>query len=204
MAVGDIYCIKMFQTYLSQNALNVWFYEQVTTGVLDEAEALFKAFDTDVLLHWIDTVTNQVDLIRLEVFNPAAPADFFDGAPVHNQGTRVAPAGQRSPSYAAFGFRSNRAGPGTRASFKRFTGLMEPDIDANSLQPAFTGLLAISNLITVMAQVSEESGVDASFKPVQVKHPVPLFVPVVKNFEIINWSVPFLTSQVSRKAPAGT
>lgn len=204
MAIGDIYILKMFQTLYSQQMLNVWFYEQVTAGTVDDAEGLFEAFDSDILVEWAGVVTSQVDVTRVEVFNPEIPTDFFDGTPTNNQGTRAAGAGTRSSSYVAAGFRSNRAGPGSRASYKRFSGLSETDMDANSLQASFLDLPAVGNLQAAMANVIELSGADSSYKPIQVKHPVPLGIPVVVNFGITSWSVPYLTSQVSRRAPAGT
>lgn len=204
MAIGSIYCVKMFQTLFSQQVLNVFFYRQTIPGTPEDAEGLFLAFDEDVLSDFVGTVINQLDIIRLEVFDPEVPSDFFDGVPVNNQGTRSFVAGQRSPSYTCFGFRSNRAGPGSRASFKRFSGLQEADIDANSLQPSFTGLAAVVALQDALAVSITDGFTGGVYQPVQVKHPVPLGLPVVENFEITSWSVPFATSQVSRKPPAGT
>ncbi len=204
MAVGDVYCLKMFQTLYLQNVLNVFFYRQTLPGTPDDAEGLFRAFDEDVLSDFVNCVLNQLDIIRLEVFDPSNPTDFFDGSPVNNVGTRVAAAGNRSPSYLSFGFRSNRAGPGTRASFKRFAGLQELDIDANSLQPSFTTLPAVIDLTAALGVAITQGGAGAVYQPVQVKHPVPLGIPVIENFEITSWSVPFATSQVSRKPPAGS
>lgn len=204
MGLGTFYCLKMFGTLYAQNTLNVFFYEQASSGTPSDAEGLFEAFDEDVLNHWTGSVLNQTDIIRVEVFAPSDPSDFFDGVPVNNQGLRAAPAGERSPSYAAFGFRSNRAGPGTRASYKRFCGLAEEDMDANSLQPSFTGLAAVVALQAALGTVISQAPTGALYKPIQVQHPVPLGFPPVKNFDITTWGTAYLTSQVSRRAPAGT
>ena len=198
------YCVKMFQTLYSQQLLNVFFYRQTVTGSPSDALGLFQAFDEDVLSDFVGCVLDQLDIIRVEVFSPEDPTDFHDGTPTNDQGTRTAAAGNRSPSYLAFGFRSNRAGPGTRASFKRFGGLQEPDIDANSLATGFTTLAAVVALQAAMAQSITSGGSGGIYVPIQVKHPVPLGLPVVENFLITSWGVAFATSQVSRKPPAGT
>lgn len=198
MAIGTVYCLKMFQTLYLQNVLNVFFYRQTTSGVPEGAEGLFEVFDERILSVFVETVIDQLDIIRLEVFDPEVPSDFFDGAPVNNQGIRSAGAGQRESSYSCFGFRSNRAGPGTRASFKRFSGLTELDTDANALVSGFT---TDSDVIELQQRLGDAESITNSpaYQPVQVKHPVPLGVPVIENFDITNFGVPFLTSQVSRK-----
>lgn len=204
MSLGDIYCVKVFQTLYSQDVLNVFFYEQSSTGTPDDAEGLFEAFDAEVLSDFVGCVSDQLDIIRMEVFRPSTPTDFFDGAPSNNKGLRSAPGGDRSPSYLSFGFRSNRAGPGTRASFKRFAGLIESDMDANSLSATFLALAPVIALQGVMGDEIDDGVTGPSYIPIQVKHPVPLGFLPIKNYDITSWSLPFLTSQVSRKPPAGT
>lgn len=202
MANGDIYCLKMFQTLYLQNVLNVFFYQQDGIGTPEDAEGLFEAFDVEVLSNFVGCVADQLDVIRLEVFRPEVPSDFFDDAPVNNQGLRSPPAGQRSPSWAAFGFRSNRAGPGTRASFKRFAGLLEGDMDANALGSSFTTLTAVVDLQAAIGANIDNGTGGAQYRPIQVEHPALLDVPTVKNFDIQSWGTTFLTSQVSRKPAA--
>lgn len=204
MPIGTIYQVKQFGTLYSQNTLNVWFYEMTADGAPDDAEGLFDAFDQDILVHMVGTVLDQYDILRVEVFAPAVPTDFFDDVPVNNQGTRSTITNERSPSYSAYGLRSNRAGPGTRSSYKRFSGLQEADMDANSLKGTFTGLQAVLDLAQAMGTTINASGGGAVYKPVQVKHPIVLDVAPVKNFDIDNWGTAYLTSQVSRRAPAGT
>ena len=204
MPVGTIYCVKMEGTIFSQEMLNVFFYEETIPGVPDDAEGLFDAFDQFILAQWKFTVTNQVDILNVEVFAPLTPSDFHDGQPANNKGTRTAPAGERMSSYNCFSYRSNRAGPGTRSSFKRFSGLMESDQDANSLSASFLAIPEVGFLADNMGGVIDDGAAGATYKPVQVKHPVPLFFAPVKNFDITSWGGAFATSQVSRKPPAGT
>lgn len=204
MAIGTVYCVKAFGTIYAQNMLNVYFYRQETDGVPSGALGLFDAFDNEVLAAWAQSVVDQVDIINLEVFSPFAPSDFQDGAPVNNKGDRAITIGERSPSYLAFGFKSNRAGPGSRSSFKRYCGLQEDNMDANSLNTAFTTNADIVALQAVLGEEIDDGLTGASYVPVQVKHPVTLFVAPVVNFDITNWGTAYLTSQVSRRPTAGT
>lgn len=203
MAVADIYCVKMFGDYLGQAFLNVFFYEQVLTGSPSDALGLHEAFDEDVLVDWVDTVVSLVGISNLEVFQPENPTDFHDGQPGNNVGTRAVTSPARTAAFEAFAYRSNRDGPGSRASYKRFVGLSEEDTTGNLLEAAFLAIPAVVALATSMGQVIASGGPGATYKPIQVKHPVPLGIPVVKNFDIISWLPPYLTTQVSRRSPSG-
>lgn len=203
MAINDIYQVKVFQTYLSQNVLNVYFYRQITTGSPDNAEGLFEAVDAQILSEQMQIMNNSYDVPAMEVFQPAVPTDFFTARPTNDTGLRVVAGGDRSPAFVAFGYRSNRAGPGTRSSFKRYAGMIDQDMDGNLLNPGFTSLPQVIALQAALGADIDDGASGALYEPVQVKHPVLLNVEPTVNLDIDSWFDPYLTSQVSRRSPTG-
>lgn len=198
MAVNDTYVLKMKQSMFTQSILNVFYYTQVvaTADPKTPSELLFDAFDASVLSVWKTAFITSISIEEVEVINIATPADTFAATPTNNTGSRAIGDNLRAPTWIAAGFKSNRAGAGTRAAFKRFAGLGEVDIDDNSISPAFVTLAA--GLQAAMADLLGTVGVNM-FQPVQVQSGWLLgFAPVV-NFNITSWNDPKLTSQVSRK-----
>lgn len=200
MAIGDIYCIKMFQSYFTQECLNVFTYRQ--TGValpgLSDAAGLFEAFDLDVLSDWIGMVSTSISIPEMEVFQIADSSDNHIATPTNDTGIRALADNLRAPSWVAAGFKSNRVGTGSRSSFKRFAGIGEIDINDNVLANSFITLAATVALKASMAAVIEAAG-GSEYQPIQVKSGWVLDTPPVENFEITSWVDPKLTSQVSRK-----
>lgn len=200
MAVGDIYVIKMKQVYFTEVILNVFFYRQNSIVVpgLTDADGLFEAFNRLVLAQWDDMVNTSISITELEVFSIEFPVDNFVGTPGNDVGKRVIADNLRAPSWIAAGFKSNRAGPGTRSSFKRFAGLGEVDIDDNSISPAFIALAGTQGMVTLMGIPIATTG-GSEYTPVQVKSGWVLGVAPTENFVLTSWIDPKLTSQVSRK-----
>ncbi len=200
MATGDVYVVKMFQTYFTQACLNVFFYRQGfdAAPAVSDAQGLFEAFDEEVLSQWKGMVSTSMSIVNMEVTNILSPTDSFFGTPVNNVGTRALGDNLRAPSWIAASFKSNRAGSGSRSSFKRFAGIGEIDIDDNVIAPSFVSILSVQNLKQVMGDFIDSTG-GSAYDPVQVKSGWRLgFLPVI-NFNINTWADPTLTSQVSRK-----
>lgn len=197
-AVGDVYIIKQKQISGGQDILNQYFYEMTTVGDADGANELFNTFDDDVLSLLIDCVQDDMKTLALEIFNIQFPTEFREALPDNNTGTRVATAATRVPTYLAFSYRSNRNGPGTRRSYKRFAGLLEADIDTNVLSSSFLAIPEVDTLRNILGLALTGSG-GGVWRQVQVKSDwVAGFAPTV-NFNTGSWQDPVLTSQVSRK-----
>ena len=200
MASGDVYVVKMFQSYFVTDILNVFFYRQGfdASPAVSDSQGLFEAFDEEVLLEWSGMVSTSISIFNMEVVNILTPTDSFFGTPINNVGLRAIGDNLRAPSWVAASFKSNRAGAGSRSSFKRFAGIGELDIDDNSISPAFVAIPAVQNLKQVMGDFIDATG-GSAYDPVQVKSGWRLgFAPVI-NFDLNTWADPTLTSQVSRK-----
>lgn len=198
MAVGDVYAVKMHTEFLLQAMLNVFYYRTQVQVAAEGATELFAEFDADVLSDWDGTVIDGVTLPLLEVFKIADPFDFFSAVPVNNQGLRADIATERLPSWVTFSYKSNRAGPGSRSSYKRFTGMTEDDQQANVLSPAFLALAPVLALqSSLAADLTSPAG--SIWEPVQVAGGWVLGSLPTVNFAIDNWLIPTLSSQTSRK-----
>jgi len=198
MALGEIYVIKMHTLMFAEEMLNVFCYEQSMSDGTPGAPKLNVAFDSVVLLEWINTVHTSIDITALETFAIANPVDFDSVTPTNSQGTRPFVGGNRAPSWVAFSYKSNRAGAGTRSSYKRFAGILDEDVNANSLDSSFEGLAAVANLQDRLGNSIAFDGGNA-FVPVQTKSGWIVGFPPVKNFNITSWQNALLSSQVSRK-----
>lgn len=198
MADGEVYIIKMFGTVTAEDFLNVFYYRQEAGPNIQSATDLFNEFDSVVLSEWVGCVHDDTSVNVLEVFAIDTPSDFFSTTPTNSQGLRNWTGDERSPTFLAFSYKSNRKGAGTRSSYKRFAGLLEGDINANQLTATFLGLTPVQDLQQVMADVLVSAG-GTPFQPVQVKSGWVLGAAPVVNFDITAWNVPTLTSQVSRK-----
>ena len=198
MAVDDVYVIKMKQIANAQEMLNQFFYAVSVDEGSDGAKELFDEFNTDILADWVDCVQDDQKVTSLEVFNIGVPTKFWEALPTNNTGTRAATNATRVPTWTSFGYRSNRNGAGTRRSYKRFAGLLEVDIDYNTLSAAFLAIPEVDALRnTLGTKLVGVSG--GEFLPVQISAGwVPGVTPVI-NFGLTSWQDPVLTSQVSRK-----
>ena len=198
MAVGDIYVVKQKASYLAQQILNVYYFEQTTEVGDTDAFALWEAFDNDILTNLVPLVSDNYFVTSVEVFQIAEPEDFFEQAPTTNQGLRVIAVNDLMPSYVAFRYRSNRAGAGSRRSYKRFAGIGDADVNANGLSGTFLGLPNISLLADALGSAIS-AGAQSVYTPIQVKSGWVLGFAPIKNFVITNFELPVLTSQVSRR-----
>lgn len=199
MAINQHYSVKLFGTVLGQNFLNTFAYRQYADAAGPYASDLASQFDANVLFPLSGATGDYVSYDRLEVFAIENPTDFKDRTPNNATGGRsILPAGQ-PPSYTAFGTRSNRAGAGSRASYKRFVGMAEDDSDGNTLTSVF---LALPSVIALIAAIGDTvvSGSGNAWIPVQLAAGWLLGVPPVENFVINAYGIPYLTSQVSRRA----
>lgn len=199
MAANEVYYIKVFSRLLGQAILNTYAYKQVTGVAALNAAQLHNLFNSFVQPHVRGIAPDTMDIDNVEVFSINNPTDFHDGPPSNTTGARAILPADMLPSYTAFGFRSNRAGAGTRSSYKRYAGMGEGDVDGNDLSAAFKIIPSVVSL-TVALGTGFVGGAGEIFDPVQIKSGWLLGVPPVVNFFITSYAVPYLTSQVSRRA----
>jgi hypothetical protein len=198
MSVGDIYVVKQHSTMFVESMLNVYFFRQQSQVGGEGAEGLFEGVDAAIMANWIDCVHTQITTTNLEIFAILNPTDFFDATPDNSVGTRTVANIDREPSWVAFSFKSNRAGAGSRSSFKRYAGLQNADISGQLLDTTFVELAAVEALQAALGNaVASVAG--STFVPIQVASGWKVDVSVTENFLLTDWQSATLTSQVSRK-----
>lgn len=198
MTIGEHYSVKLFGDYLGEAFLNTFAYRQTAGIATNSAQQLSTQFDSSVLFDLADSVGDQTNYTRLEVFAIETPSDYSDVVPANSTGTRVFSGGTLSPSWVAFGFRSNRAGAGTRASYKRFCGLGEVDVTENSLASTFISRASVIALRAALSQTLAFVGGN-TWVPVQLLSGWTPGSSPTENFGIIDYGIAYLTSQVSRR-----
>lgn len=199
MTVGDVYTLRLKSTALGQECVNVFYYRTTVDAGGASAANLVGIWD-DFVQQWVaGSVGDYVAFNEIEAFAINNPVDFVSTIPPFPTGSRAIGVASQSPTYAAFGMRSNRAGAGSRSSYKRISGLGEGDMEGNSLTALFLGIPAVVNLQANMAALLAGAGGNF-YEPVQVKSGWTLGVAPIVNFVITNWGIPYLTSQVSRRA----
>ena len=195
---GEVYVLKAFQSLGGINILNVYYYRLVSGSAPDPAEELFTAFDGGLLDEFIDCVSENLSINNVEIFEIATPTEFFSAEPTNNQGTRTDTVANRMPTFNAFSYKTNRAGAGTRSSYKRYCGLLEEDVGGNALSASFKALAAVVALQSAIGDNLISSGGN-EYEPVQVKSGWSIGVTPVVNFVIEQVQPATLSSQVSRK-----
>lgn len=198
MTIGEHYFVRLFGTVIGQQFLNTFAYRHISGPGSDVAEDLVDQVNNQIVAALAQCTGTYNDFDRLEGFSIETPTDYFDRVPLPLQGSRTILTAQMPPSYTAFGFRSSRAGAGSRSSYKRFCGLSEDDSDANDLTATFLALVVTSGLKQKLEEVL--TGLAGNiFQPVQLKSGWTLGVPPIENYAIVQYGLPYLTSQVSRR-----
>lgn len=199
MTVGDHFVVKLFGDLISQEFLNVFTYRQTAGSAPLPADDLGSMIDTSIVARLANCIGTYVGLNRIETFGIENPSDYDDRAPTDINGNRSFATENVPPSYTAFGYRSNRAGAGTRSSYKRFCGLGETDVTGNTLAASFLVLEAAAGLQDILSSALIHASGNV-FQPVQLRSGWVLGTPPIENFTILAYGVPYLTSQVSRRA----
>lgn len=198
MALGDIYQIRVHQTFHGEEAMNVFYYETVA-GASNNAEDVYNTFADDV---W-DVVramqSQRVVTRRFEVINGMNNLDFHyvdvSSAGVYDTGLDIPPQG-------AIGFRSPSGGPGTRYSYKRFVGAMTGML-ASAGFPIWNESVRegiMRNVAIALGTALE--GVDGQYAPIQVTGGFALGTPPVESHSLLGqWSLnEWLSTQRTRAA----
>lgn len=177
MAIGDVYQVRVFQTYQDQELINVFHYI-ATGGLSATAENLYSGFADQVWdlvrgAQHADCVTR-----RFTVINSNDNTDQEE-ATVSSPGTYVP--GSMLPAFLAYGLRSQRPYMGQRYSYKRIGGCV------NELTPAgiwntsvLAHMYAISNAFSA---VVNHLGLGI-YAPVQTENSFQMGEPLIVKYLI--------------------
>lgn len=196
MAIGQIYKMTLLSNYLGKDGSNVFYYRQ-TAGTASGAYDLPDAFRVNVLPKIEDLVSPLVTFTAIQAYAVANLADYRDLPLVAAAGTRESD-GQPAPRFISAQFKSNRAGPGSRAARKRFWGMYTTDMDEEIFVASELGTLVLAALNTAL--VATISNGVYSYLPVCVHAPVAPETAYVERFVITTYSFdPLVSTQNSRK-----
>lgn len=197
MAVGDLWEITLRQSFLDQECLNVFGYE--------ETEALDPVLTPTDVAGWFRSVFEAPLEAALSTGWSATQIDIRQvtgGVTIGDiaQTTWVGSySGTATPSSVAFGFRLNRASGASRHGYKRFVGCCQEQMSGNT----YTASATLMNNIAaaLLANVDDPAGItDGILRPRIISRilagqprPVPLAFPIA--------SVTFIgiTTQNTRK-----
>ena len=160
MAVGDIYRLKDFQTFLGQQVLNVYYY-RMSAGS-GGAQDLITAYLLDVLPNIVPFQTDDVTHTVIEAMNLASLTDFAQQSITSGgQGQEVS---QSSSPFHAYGFRLVRTTRETRQGYKRYAGVPSPAVvDGVITTPSIQA--SLSALEPVLAATIDD-GLGQEFEPI--------------------------------------
>lgn len=160
MALGDIYKVTLFQEYVGQVMLNVFWY-QVTSGSSNNANSLLIGFMGNVATGIAGVQVSDVTYTRVLVQNVTNITDNAeDLTPSPSGGTILT---EETPLRLAMGFRSNRPDLSARYSYKRIGGVALEFLVGSQWD---TSNAAITTLEADLATFLGLSGV--TYTPVQV------------------------------------
>jgi hypothetical protein len=140
MAVGDHYIIKVFQTLLGQQVLNVYAYE-VTSGTLIASDVVIP-FETHLLAPLSVAQSTQLAIDTIEVVNLENPSDFFIAASAigGNEG------GDVMAPFVCYSALLRRASRAVRNGHKRWAGVPEGAVTAGHLESSFLAIIETAAL----------------------------------------------------------
>jgi hypothetical protein len=153
MAIGDILEMTLFQTFLSQQLLNVFYFELDSKESLVGYDDLAVAFSSVVLGDMQAIQSTSLAYTQLRIKNLTNGIDLHE-EPLSDTG--AISAGDNDRSFTAAAFRLNRTTTVTRHGQKRVGGLREGTFEGNSIATGWA--TALGNLASAFATPIERSG----------------------------------------------
>lgn len=138
MSLGDIYELTHDQRLLGQQVINRYHFEN--TDIAGDAEDLAEAFNLDVLPFVQAAQHQDVTYVRLVIVNYDDPTDFVEFDLTGQGGGRTT--SPVMPSHICGQLVLRRSSREIRNGFKRYAGVTEADVTANSLTQAYQDLLS--------------------------------------------------------------
>lgn len=130
---AGIYELVLEQSYQNQQVLNVFHYIN-TLADDDLQEECATAFDEDVQPTIAGRLNSSVFFTNIRVANLTGTLADFNLTPTDDQGLLV---GLGIVSFVCFPFRYNRVTKDTRNGAKRFTGMIEENVETTGFLPAY-------------------------------------------------------------------
>lgn len=198
MAIGDIFQIRVHQTFHGEEAMNVFYYECLSGG-LDASEDVYSEF-ADVVWDVVRAMQSaRVITRRFEVINGMNNLDFFY-VDVSSEGDYDT--GLDIPPQGAIGFRSPSGGPGTRYSYKRFVGAMTGMLASTGFPIWNEGVREGIMRNVCIALGANLEGASGLYQPIQITGGFQIGTPPVEGHELVGtWSLnEWMSTQRTRAA----
>lgn len=198
-ALGDIFKVENFQSYLGQVCLNVYYYRlEDTPAEGNPAQGLAGEFAESVIPYIKAVQSARVTHTALRVINLSG-TEYYEtsvGA-VGDQGAGGVDGDM--PSFVAWGFQLVRGSTVTRHGSKRIVGVVDGLVSGNSASLALGTITAVNNAL----KATLTAGLVDNFRPVIVKHPLltPPYNPVYSYVADVVFKG--VKTQNSRKAGYG-
>lgn len=162
-SVGDVVQIKVFQTCLDQLLVNSFYY-RIDAGASPSVDDLLSAFKDDVwdVVRALVTAANVTT--KYEAINGMDNAEF-EVEEVTTPGTNAG-GGAVLPAQIAAVFRSPNAGPGTRYSYRAFSGFTSSQLEGTGGTWDNTQLDELDAVCVALGAILE--GANGLYTPVQL------------------------------------
>ena len=129
--------IRMRQTYLGAELINMFYYRENTAQPEIVLEELAEGFEAEVLTAVVTIQNNVLENVDIRVREMGGVTEFV----MDTSGTNGDRPGSPSNSFSAWGFTLVRNTTDIRHGSKRFGGVSEDDVNGNSPDVDFVGLL---------------------------------------------------------------
>lgn len=166
---GDLLQIIDNQTYLGEDLMNVYYYRWFSLPVTDPAAytGLLNSFDEIVIDNVIKAQNEFLEHTTLSIRNLSNNLDYAEMTVAKDGLLDVDPANCLQ-SYVTLGFQMIRDSLATRNGYKRFSGLIESQVEGNT----YVGSLDPIGDIIGGLQGFLYNGVVATAAPIIVKRPI--------------------------------
>lgn len=199
-ALGDLLQITDFQTYLSQQVLNVYYYRVTSITGLDGGylEAIGDWFKDNVLAAVVNVQVDGLLHVTRDIRNLSNGVDLYTDSEVI-PGAGDVSATSFSPSYVSLGFLLRRESLTTRNGYKRIAGVPEQNITGNQ----WDGPTDVLSDIEIALAMDVVIGLATIAEPVIVKRPIDVPVGEYEYSSVGSASFRGLGTQNSRKPGRG-
>lgn len=169
IAFGDLLQIIDNQTYLGEDLMNVYYYRWFSTPTLDNSAyiPLLEDFQAEVINEVVKVQNEYVTHTTTSIRNLSNNLDYAERTSATIGTLDVDPA-NTLPSYMTLGFQLIRDSLATRNGYKRFSGMIESQVEGNDYVASLTPIGDVigglqENLTVGLVQVAA---------PVIVKRPI--------------------------------
>lgn len=176
--LGDLIRIVDNQTLFGQALMNVYYYRvtTVTPQTNDVYEVMLDWFEDNIIANVGALQSDELNHNMLQLVNLSNNIDIVE-RPIDIDGGQSATSEDTEPSYVTVGYKLVRESLVTRHGYKRFSGIVNGNIDGNT----YTADPEYVHDIEEALAADMMSGVATIAEPVIVKHPIP--APPISSYE---------------------